>query len=137
MMNPDQILKQLKFLANPAFRDSISYFAPQEPTETGGPWTALGVPTKKLREFEKPLFSNLKTEDDFTVALRLCDEAFERRQRELAAIGYDALMKLKKHWQPDIQSYMPLDSTDIRLGCLRYGWKFVGEHDHKKSHYSW
>lgn len=105
-MNPDQILKQLEPLADPEYRESTAHFAPQVPSETGGVWTTIGVRAKELREFEKPLFATLKTEADFLDALKFCDEAFKRRHRELAVIGIEALLKLKRHWHADMLNHI-------------------------------
>jgi 3-methyladenine DNA glycosylase AlkD len=106
-MNPDEILKQLESLADPEYRESSDYFAPQEPTPEGGRWMSVGVRAPALREFEKPLFKQLKTVDDYHMMVEFTDEAFRRRIRELLVIGFEGLFKLKKYWNRDILDYLP------------------------------
>ncbi len=128
-MNPDQILKQLKPLADSEYRDSIAYFAPQDPTPEGGPWTSVGVRVPVLREFTKPLYKNLKTADDYQAMIVFTDEAFKRRIRELASIGIEGLFRLKKHWTKEIldhvRSWVPQLSGWETTDTL--GWKLLGE----------
>jgi len=106
-MNPDDILKQLEPLTDPNYAASIDYFAPQTPSEQGGPWTSVGVRVPVLRNFEKPLFKQLKSAGDYQMMLEFTDEAFKRRIRELAVIGVEGLVKLKRHWNRDILNFLP------------------------------
>lgn len=105
-LNLEIILKQLELLSDPAYRASADHFAPQQPMTEGGHWTSLGVRTPVLREFEKPLFRDLKTADDYREALTFTDEAFRRRIRELAVIGVESLLRLKKHWGGDLLDHV-------------------------------
>ncbi len=106
MLSADQILTKLAPLADPAYRDSVAYFAPAAPVNGGPAWETLGVSTGRLRRLEKALFAALKTQEDYSAALELADDAFRRRQRELAVMGVEALLKLKKHWRPDLLDHI-------------------------------
>ncbi|TKJ40631.1 hypothetical protein CEE37_06610 [candidate division LCP-89 bacterium B3_LCP] len=127
-MNPDEILKQLEPLADEEYRESIDHFTPQTPTEEGGRWTSVGVRVPVLREFEKSLFKQLKTSEDYEMLVAFTDEAYKRRIRELAALGFGGLCRLKKYWRKDLLDYIhewvPLLSdwgmTDITGGLLCY-----------------
>ncbi|MBU0520351.1 DNA alkylation repair protein [bacterium] len=125
-MDPNDILTKLQPLADAAYAASIDHFAPQSPTEEGGAWTSVGVRVPVLREFEKPLFKQLQSADDYQMMLEFTDEAFKRRIRELAVIGIEGLVKLKRYWNRDVLSYIPKwipqlsgwETTDLLCGGL-------------------
>ncbi len=124
--SPEEIIKQLKPLADSRYAESIDYFAPQTPTEEGGTWTSIGVRVPVLRRFEKPLFKQLKTDDDYRTLINFTDEAFGRRIREPAVIGVEGLCHLKKYWTRElldhVRRWIPLLSgweiTDLLGGRL-------------------
>ncbi len=128
-MNVDNILKQLKPLADPKYAESIDYFAPQSPTSEGGPWTSVGVRVPVLREFSKPLYKNLKTVEDYEAMVKFTDEAFLRRIRELVSIGMEGLYRLRKHWTKELLGHVRVwvpqlsgwETTDT------LGYKLLGE----------
>ena len=105
-MDSDDILKQLEILADPAYRESIEYFTPQEPSERGNRWTSIGVRAPALRAFEKPLFKKLRTDEDYRTTIAFTDEAFRRRVRELTVIGVEALLTLKKYWSKELLDHV-------------------------------
>lgn len=145
-MDIDEILAQLERLADPAYRDSIDYFAPQDRSLGGRQWTSLGVRAPALRKFEKPLFKDLKTSDDYRRTLAFTDEAFDRRIRELAVFGLEALPKLREYWGKDlldhVMEWVPTLSdwgmTDVTGGLLGEmlvkGIIVIGDLDHLKDH---
>ncbi len=114
-----KILKELQPLADAEYRDSVDYFSPQDPAHSGVVWKSVGVRVPALREFEKPYFKQLKSADDYRMMVKFTDEGFDTHIRELAVFGLEALMKLKKHWQPDLLKYV------LRWVDLLSGWEMT------------
>lgn len=65
-------------------------------------WTIRGVKVPNLKEIAKGLVGKKKTREDYLETIEFLDEAFERKDRELAIIGINVLYAYRKFFDRDL-----------------------------------
>ncbi|MBU4302693.1 MAG: DNA alkylation repair protein [Actinobacteria bacterium] len=96
-MEPDmrEIEKELESLVDTEYQEGLTMAVPTT-------WTIRGVRVPELKRIAKEHSKGKKTEEGYGDVVRFVDEAFERRDRELALVGLNMLMPNKKSFDKDL-----------------------------------